>query len=307
MDILFATDGRPPAVAAGELLRRLVDPARVEVTILHTFEFGNEVAAEDYAERVLAAEEASFGSVGIPTHLLSIEGDPAVSIEKELANGSQGLTVVGAGNHTWLGRLAFGSVSTHVLHVAPTPVLVVHREPSVEHDRLTVLVGADGSPSAARALDALTAITSPDRVEMRVRTVVQTPDLAFAAYPGAYVPTSFIDEAVEREKASAERHLREALDRLRRLGFSAHGSVGTGWPANDLLEHGEQHGADLIVVGARGMGALARMTIGSVSAHLARHAPAALIARAEAHPMDAEGVEEPDGDVARSRYTVRWG
>ena len=66
MDVLFATDGRPPAVAAGELLRRLVVPSHVDVTVLHASEFGNEVVAESYARDVLAAAEASLGGAGSP-------------------------------------------------------------------------------------------------------------------------------------------------------------------------------------------------------------------------------------------------
>jgi nucleotide-binding universal stress UspA family protein len=295
MEILFATDGRPPAVAAGELLRRLVAQSHVDVTVLHASEFGNEVVAERHVQDIFAAAEASLGGAGIPTHMVLTEGDPAGSIGKELAQGAHQLTVIGAGNHTWLGRLVLGSVSTHVLHVAPTPVLIVHRGPSVEHDRLKVLIGADGSPGAMQAIDTLTSITEPDRVDIRVRTVIPTPDLAFATHPGAYVPSSFIEEAQAREKVIASRHLHDALEHLRLAGFSAHGSIGAGWPANDLLEYAQTVEADLIVVGARGIGAIARMTMGSVSAHVAGHAPAALVAHAQAHPMDERAIEESHG------------
>ena len=295
MDVLFATDGRPPAVAAGELLRRLVAPSHVDVTVLHASEFGNEVVAESYARDVFAAVEASLGGAGIPTHMVFTEGDPAGSIVKELAQGAHQITVVGAGNHTWLGRLVLGSVSTHVLHEAPVPVLVVHRAPDPSHERLQVLVGADGSPSAAHAIDTLASITEPGRVDIHVRTVVRTPELAFSAYPGAYVPASFMEEQLAEEKAIAIRHLNESLERVRSLGFSADGSVGTGWPANDLLEYAQNIEADLLVVGARGIGVIERLTMGSVSAHVAGHAPAALVAHAQVHPLDERAIEETRG------------
>jgi nucleotide-binding universal stress UspA family protein len=295
MDVLFATDGRPPAVAAGELLRRLVAPSHVDVTVLHASEFGNEVAAESYAQDVFAAAEASLGGAGIPTHMVFTEGDPAGSIVKELAQGAHHLTVVGAGNHTWLGRLVLGSVSTYVLHEAPVPVLVVHRAPDPSHERLYVLVGADGSPSAAHAIDTLASITEPGRVDIHARTVIRTPELAFSAYPGAYVPASFIEEQLAAEKAIAIRHLNESLERVRSLGFTADGSVGTGWPANDLLEYAQTVEADLLVVGARGIGVIERLTMGSVSAHVAGHAPAALVAHARAHPLYERPIEESHG------------
>jgi nucleotide-binding universal stress UspA family protein len=288
MKILYATDGRPPAVAAGELLMKLVDPGRVTVTILHALEYRNEAAAESYAATVLDEAEDDFRRAGIATNRLRVAGEPASNVAKELAEDDYDLTVLGAGNHSWLGRMVFGSVSTYVLHEAPTPVLVVHRAPDPSHERLNVLIGADGSPSAAQAVVTLTSITEPDRVEVHVRAVIPTPYVAFAGHPGAYVPTSYIEGVMGEQKAIATGHLNDALDGLGAKGFRARGTLGTGWPANDLLDHGEKNEMDLIVVGARGIDAIARVTMGSVSAHVARHAPAALVAHAEVGPTDSE-------------------
>ena len=291
MKALYATDGHPPAVAAGELLRRLVDPARVTVTILHAPEFGNQVVADNYAAKVLEQAGEAFHRVGIRTETLRVDGEPADSVAKELAQDEYDVTVLGAGNHSWLSRIVFGSVSTHLLHEAPTPVLVVHRSPDPGHERLHVLVGADGSPSATEAIGALTSITAPNRVDVAVRTVVRAPELGFGAYPGAYAPASYIEEVLAEREVAAGEHLNAALDRLLLVGFDAKGSLGSGWPAVDLLDHGEKTEADLIVVGARGVGAIERMTMGSVSAHVARHAPAALVAHARVHPRDT--IDEP--------------
>jgi nucleotide-binding universal stress UspA family protein len=306
MEILYATDGLPPATAAGELLRRLADPSRMNVAILFAQDVADEAMDDSVAIGLEEAEKA-FRGAGIATRVLRMKGDAVISIEKALADQGSGLIVLGAGNHDWLGRLAFGSVSTHMLHSAPVPVLVVHRTPDPSHERLHVLLGADGSPSAASAMDTLAAITEPNRIELEVRTAVHTPELGFSAHPGAYIPTRYIEDLLAAEEATAKKHLGETLDRARVMGFTAHGSLGVGWPANDLLSHGEKTEADLIVVGARGLGTLARMTMGSVSAHVARHAPAALVAHARGHPVETEEIGELDGDVSSSGYAVRWG
>ncbi|HEX6581464.1 MAG TPA: universal stress protein [Actinomycetota bacterium] len=306
MEILYATDGLPPATAAGELLRRLADPSRVNVAILFVQELGGE-AMDDSVAIGLEEAESAFRGAGIATRVLRMKGDAVISIEKVLADQGSGLVVLGAGNHDWLGRLAFGSVSTHMLHSAPVPLLLVHRTPDPTHERLHVLFGADGSPSAESAMDTLAAMTEPDRIDLEVRTAVHTPELGFSAHPGAFVPTRFIEDLFAAEEATAKKHLGETLDRARVMGFTAHGSLGVGWPANDLLSHGEKKEADLIVVGARGLGTLARMTMGSVSAHVARHAPAALVSHAWGYPVETEEIEEPDGDVSSNRYAVRWG
>ena len=50
-----------------------------------------------------------------------------------------------------------------------------------------------------------------------------------------------------------------------------------------LLDEASQLEADLVVLGARGLGPIGRLTVGSVSAHIARHAPATLVAHAPDH------------------------
>lgn len=277
MEILFATDGRSPALAAGDLLRRLVDPSHVEIAVLSAHDPSTETT-EGYFDTLLEEAERAMSEAGLTSRSVWREGDPAVCIEKELAGDGYGLVIVGAGNHSWLGHIAFGSVATCVLHRAPVPVVVVHRGPSQAHDRLKVLVGADGSPAATHAIDTLASLTEPDCVDLRVRTVIRTHDIVLS-HSGTYVPTPYTQKVLEEEEAIASRHLEGALDRLRIAGFSARGSIGSGWPANDLLDQAERGEADLVVLGARGAGTLERMTMGSVSAHVARYAPATLVAQ----------------------------
>lgn len=277
MEILFATDGRSPALAAGDLLRRLVDPTHVEIAVLSAHDPSTETT-EGYFDTLLEEAERAMSEAGLTSRSVWREGDPAVCIEKELAGAAYGLVIVGAGNHSWLGHIAFGSVATCVLQRAPVPVVVVHRGPSRAGDRLKVLVGADGSPAATHAIDTLAWLTEPDHVDLRVRTVMRTHDIVLS-HSGMYVPTPYTQKVQEEEEAIASRHLEDALDRLRIAGFSARGSIGSGWPANDLLDQAARGEADLVVLGARGAGTLERMTMGSVSAHVARYAPATLVAQ----------------------------
>ena len=278
MDILFATDGWQPAQAAAALLARSVDPAFVSVTVLHARDYGHDLSDRRNSDQVLAEAESMLGGVGIPCHLLAIDDDPATAIEKELVAGGEDLVLVGAGNHSWLGRLVVGSVSTHVLHAVATPVLVVHEAPPDGDDPLRILVGADGSAAADLAIDTLVQLADPERVSVDVRTVVPVPSSLLAADLGGPIPTSYADTLMRDARAAAPKHLEAAVERLRSAGFACRGTVGEGWPSSDLLDQAHRSHADLVVVGARGLGVFERLTLGSVSSHIVRHAPATLVA-----------------------------
>jgi nucleotide-binding universal stress UspA family protein len=282
MKVLYATDGRPPAVAAGQMLARLVDPG-VSVAVLYSDEYVNPTVADRAAEAVLGEAVPAIERAGFKVRRIRASGSPVRSIERRLVDDRYALVVVGAGNHIWLDRLIFGSVSSSLIHESEVPVLVVHQAPRPNRARVKVVVGADGSSSANRAIDTLCGMTTPERVEVHVRSVVELPNVSFPPHPAAYVPMSYMDDLLIEGQAAAEAHLKAALDRFHQRGFLASGLVVEGPPSVELLDAATDEEADLVVVGARGLGVLSRMALGSVSSHVARHAPATLVVRA---PMD---------------------
>jgi nucleotide-binding universal stress UspA family protein len=278
--ILYATDGRAPATAAGSLLARLAAPELAKITILHAAEYGNPVVAARYANRVVEEAEAAITQAGLAAEVVMTQVGPVASIERELAAGDYALTVVGAGNHPWFDRLVFGSVSTYLLHEARTPVLVVHRGPNPDHERLRVLVGTDGSAPASAAVDALLGVTTPALAEVHVISVAEPTVFPMWVHPGGVDLDPLGRQLRERRLADARANVDEVLERLRRGGFTPEGTIAQGPPAPEILAYVDGFDADLVVVGARGRGTIARLAVGSVSGHLARTAPATLVSRA---------------------------
>ena len=279
--VLFATDGRPAATAAAELLRRLLVPERVTVTVLHADEYGNRAVADRYAESVLDEAVAAMRAAGINANPVRVHMDVMAGIEQVRAEGEHELTVVGAGNHSWLGGMVFGSVSTHLLHHAAAPALVVHRAPNAAHERLQVLVGVDGSQSVAAATSLLTSITAPARIDMHLCSVVVPAVVSVASHPGGvFLPQVLLDDLVAEGQEVAGRYLTEMQEQLEAAGFETATSRPEGPAPLALLDEASRLETDLAVVGARGLGPIGRLTVGSVSAHVARHAPATLVAYA---------------------------
>jgi nucleotide-binding universal stress UspA family protein len=288
MNVLYATDGGPPATAAAALLGRIAAPDRMRVTAVYVDNFGNQLVADAAAARALDAAVADLSSRGFEVERLRLSGSTlraGDAIIEELRAGDYGLVAVGAGNHTWLTQLILGGVSTTIVHEAPSPTLIVHEAPPTSHDRIRVVVGVDGSEAAERALAALLDITLPELTEVLVLGMVDVQQPLAGLVPfEPPVSERFVEDLVQAEWDAAERHIDASLDRLEAAGFPRTGTVRHGSAAVGLMEAIEERDADLAVVGARGRGRLAGMALGSVSTHVSRNARASLIARAASVP-----------------------
>lgn len=131
-----------------------------------------------------------------------------------------------------------------------------------------IVVEFDGSANARRALEAALDVAGAD-TRLTVVAAAQAP-----APPGQALPVG--DEGLEerrRELEDARRHLAE-------LGREAEVVAVPGAPADVLVEEADRRGADLIVVGRRGLNGAERLVMGSVSSKVARLARCSvLIAR----------------------------
>jgi nucleotide-binding universal stress UspA family protein len=131
-----------------------------------------------------------------------------------------------------------------------------------------ILVGFDGSTNARRALEEALEIACAD-TRITVVAAAQAPPP-----PGETLPAGA--EGVEER----QRELEDAKRQLAELGVQAEVVAVSGAPADVLIEEAERRGADLIVVGRRGLTGAERMVMGSVSSKVARLARCSvLIAR----------------------------
>ena len=98
--------------------------------------------------------------------------------------------------------------------------------------------------------------------------------------PTSKEPTASEVSRMVKVVRDLEDHLPGEADRLRRTGIEVETHARSGDPADALIDVGDQVGADLIIVGSRGLGVTASALLGSVSAALVDHAPCpVLVAR----------------------------
>jgi len=134
----------------------------------------------------------------------------------------------------------------------------------------TILVGVDGSDASGVALEFAVEEATVRGASLRVLSVWEPPTLAqqeALMSPGLY----------DTLRGVAEEIVSEAVKRVKELApeLPCEGVVREGWPQSVLVD--EAQGALLAIVGRRGQGALASLLLGSVSRHVADHAPCPVV------------------------------
>jgi nucleotide-binding universal stress UspA family protein len=138
------------------------------------------------------------------------------------------------------------------------------------------VIGIDGSEEATLAIRSVTARCWPETTEVRIVSAVQAlvpvttalDESTFAQEP-AY---SVIREADERLRFRLRNIAAESANALRRAGLIATTHIVNGDPREAILTAAEVALADTIFLGARGLGRMERLLLGSVSGYVVTHA-----------------------------------
>jgi nucleotide-binding universal stress UspA family protein len=135
----------------------------------------------------------------------------------------------------------------------------------MQDDPRSVLIGFDGSPESEAAIRAAATLLAPRRA-----VVAHVSDAVPALLVHAGPRRGAVGELEEEEARAAARIAERAAELAERAGFEALAVMATGkpkaWPK--LLELADQHGAEAVVVGSRGIGRVESALFGSVSAGL---------------------------------------
>jgi nucleotide-binding universal stress UspA family protein len=194
------------------------------------------------------------------------KGAVALTVLKH-AVGRVGLVVLGHRGLDALDRFFLGSVSTQVSLHAPCSVLVVKQAPRAIR---RVLLAVDGSQASDRSLQFLLQEMQPaqglkgvkgakgERIEVIVLHVIP---------PFAYAQVAVTGIALTHRYAK----------KLAAAGYRVKEAFKPGNPADEIVKAAKSRRADLVVAGAKGLGAVGRFLLGSVSSRLVRHSPCSIL------------------------------
>jgi nucleotide-binding universal stress UspA family protein len=268
MNVLVATDGskygrwgldwvaklpfvKPPRVTALHVLDRAVHslPFRTKLEMRRI---------EARSARTIAYTKKQLASLKLKGTVRREQGAVAPVILKR-APKQNGLLVVGNKGLGALDRFMLGSVSTKLIQHATCPVLVVKGE-AAPLKRIALAI--DGSPASAKALEFVLTTFQPDRstgtggrVPIHVSVVHVMP---FMKYPEV--------------REAGRKLVDQNVQKLVKAGFTAEPVCQLGKPAEEIMAVAAKHHADLIVMGAKGLDAVSRFLIGSVSTRVVQYA-----------------------------------
>jgi nucleotide-binding universal stress UspA family protein len=130
----------------------------------------------------------------------------------------------------------------------------------------SIVVGTDGSDIAGRALDEAIGIAQRDNAALHIVTTFSDP-----AMIRERISSGATSVAVNLSEV-ADSVLARAAARAAEKGVHAETHASEADPAEAILDVASRVEADLIVVGSRGLSAVQRFLLGSVSTKVAEHA-----------------------------------
>ena len=144
----------------------------------------------------------------------------------------------------------------------------------------SLLIGVDGSPGSRHAVSFVALLRPPPGGRATVVRVVEPAHL-----PSMGVLPASIRSRLERQAAAlqagrvraARADVERAAQRLRRSGWRVRGEVRSGVPLSELLAAIRAARADLLVLGARGVGGVERFLLGSVADAATKRSPISVL------------------------------
>jgi nucleotide-binding universal stress UspA family protein len=287
MNVLVATDGSKYGQWGLNWVAKLPFVKPAQVITLHVldstwlrgpFRTRPEILrVEAHSARTLRKAKQQLASLKLKGTARKEQGAVAPVILKR-APKRDGLLVVGSQGLGALDRFMLGSVSTKLIQHATCPVLVVKGE-AVPLRRMTLAI--DGSSASAHALEFVLTRFQPDRSTGKGGRAPIHVNVTYVMAPLFLAPITVKSmipwvKSPNLKEANVN-FINQSVRKLIKAGFTAEPVYQLGNPAEEIMKAAVKHNADLIVMGAQGLGAIDRFLLGSVSTRVVQHATCAVL------------------------------
>jgi len=216
-------------------------------------------SADRSGEETLSREAEDLGPAPVTPHL--VRGvSAAEAIVQSGADLGCDLIVIGTHGRRGIKSLLLGSVAEAVVRTASTPVLTVHLESHVDLQPVPrILLAHDFSREALETLDLASTWARALEAEIVLLHIVEP-----VVYPEFYGVDILPDEMLPRLRERSLKALEElAATHLDRVNTTPRVVVGK--PGEAIIREAEENGADLIVMGKRGLNVFEQLLLGSIA------------------------------------------
>ncbi|MGC2673589.1 MAG: universal stress protein [Candidatus Acidiferrum sp.] len=232
--------------------------------------------AKETAEAQLKSVAGSLVKASWKTETDVILGMPRRLVPQVAASWKADLVMVGSNEAGALMRLFLGSTARSVLRHAPCSVEIVRPSPNEQQAAETlgmrILVATDGSMYSTAAIESVANRPWPKASIAKVISIPE-PFMPLGEFP--YLELKEIEDLNAAAQLDARRFAESGAEILSKAGLEA--KVETPLPrdsdAREIVKVAEQWKAQLVVIGSHGRRGFDRLTMGSVSEHVALHAP----------------------------------
>ncbi len=131
-----------------------------------------------------------------------------------------------------------------------------------------ILVAIDDSPATATVFEKALELAQKDAAQLMIGHSIELP-------ASSQLTVNLVD--LEIETRQAQSLLQFYYQKAKTQGIMAESSCQTGDPGTNICDLGRSWGADLIVLGRRGLKGFAELLAGSVSNHVVHHAPCSVL------------------------------
>jgi nucleotide-binding universal stress UspA family protein len=266
MRVLVGTDGSPDAVRAADWLARFPVPAESQILVVSVLpHLGSRAAEHESAIRAQASQVLEDARLKLAPRAVDVrlmEGSVRERLLQAAEDWKADLIALGARGLCGLERALLGSVSLSVAREARCAVMIVKGAAKALQ---RVVVGLDGSEHSRHALSFMASLPLAADTELVLVGVAEKTHLPRSA-PSLVADQlrAFVAEVDEEERTRKQQILVDAEKTLNRRERVQLRSV-VGNPPDEIVAVAKTTGAQLIVLGNRGMRRLQRLVLGSVS------------------------------------------
>jgi nucleotide-binding universal stress UspA family protein len=261
-ELLVGVDGSEESRLALRWAASLAATIGVRLVAVEAWGGGDPAIADETADRVRRnLADAATAVLGEAQADLDIGFEAlsgsAVGAILQRVTPDDGLILGSRGRGGFAGLL-LGSVSRDCVEHAPCPVMIVRQERMAPRSGTAILVGHDGSPTSARALEWAVSLGGRIGAEVIAAHVWQT--------TASEVRPRLLRRMTSAASHSIEKWAREVSSDVRPLEME-------GEPRIELVNLAKRLDAGLLVIGRRGKGTVRALRIGSVASYLVTSSP----------------------------------